>query len=422
MAKVKHDKPIKISQTLVVRPPERSPQDIQKWRSAMLQADRGRLHTLVDLFNDLLIDTVLSGAVEKRIMAITNANLLFSVKNKEIEAMADFIDTPEFEELLREIMLAKFYPKTVLELDFTNGFKAVSIDRRHLNTEQRAIVRSIGDTDGFPYENNDFLIHLGKEGDLGIFLKTAPHAIFKRNGMSDFAQFAELFGIDMLVGYYDPDDENGREEMDRAFLKKGGGGVNMSMSNKSKVETVGNKSSGTVDIHDRFLDKCDEQILIGILGQTMTTKDGASYSQGKVHADVEEDINKADRRYVQRVLNKELLPRLEKRGYPVAGGWFHFAEKGEKLSKKDELEIAKGVNEIVPVDENYFYENFGLPRAKSSPQIAPKEKEQEAEPNGAKENKEQNPSKGKTSPTRKVQAQNLSLWERFVDFFAQAPR
>ncbi|WP_255317799.1 phage portal protein family protein [Capnocytophaga canimorsus] len=56
------------------------------------------------------------------------------------------------------------------------------------------------------------------------------------------------------------------------------------MSNKSKVETIGTKSTGTVDIHERFADKCDEQMLIAILGQTMTTKDGSSYSQGKVHA------------------------------------------------------------------------------------------------------------------------------------------
>ncbi|MDO5607631.1 MAG: DUF935 family protein [Capnocytophaga sp.] len=402
----KKNKAVKISQTLVVRPPQRTPQDISRWRSAIQQADRGRIHTLVELYNDLLIDAVLSSAVEKRIMAVTNATLLFSANNKEVEAMADLIETPEFEEFLREVMLSKFYPKTVLELDFQDGFKVVSIDRRHLDLENKIIAKSVGDTQGISYENDDFLIHLGKEGDLGLFVKTAPHAIMKRNGTGDFARYAELFGIDTLVGYYDPEDESGRSEMESAFQKRGGS-ASMTMSKNSEVKTIGTQSPGTVDIHERFLRLCDEQMLIGVLGQTMTTKDGSSYSQGKVHADTEDDINKADRRFVQRILNKELLPRLEKRGYPVKGGWFHFAEKSERLSKIDELAIAKGVNEIVPIDENHWYENFGLPKPTKA--------------GNPTEKKEKNDTADAVTEDKKLSVSRLGFFDRLKDFFGNAP-
>lgn len=361
-----------IHKTLVTRPPSRTPTDITKWRNAIRSADYGRVAQLVELYDDLLIDPVLGNAVEKRIMAITNAEIVFSKGNKSVPQIDDLMDSPEFEELLREIILSKFYPKSVLEFDFTDGFKVVSIDRRHFNTKEKIILKSLSDTDGISYENNDFLLPLGKENQLGLFVKTAPYAIFKRHGMSDFAQYSELFGIDTLIGLYDPEDDNGRQEMENAF-KNRGSGASMTMSKNSDVKVVGTKSTGTVDIHERFISKCDEQILIAILGQTMTTKDGSSYSQGKVHAQTEDDINQADRRFVQRILNKEVLPRLAKRGYDVQGGWFHFAQQSENLSKLEELEIAERINAIAPIDENYWYETFGLP--KSSPQPSPKERE-----------------------------------------------
>ncbi len=402
----------KISNTLVVRPPTRTPHDINKWKNAIRAADYGRIAQLVELFDDLYIDPVLSEAVGRRIRAITNAEIVFSINNKNVSQIDDLIDTPEFENLLTEIILSKFYPQTVIEFDFSNGFKTHCIDRRHFNIKDKVILRSLSDTDGIPYENNDFILSLeGK--NFGIFLNTAPFVIFKRNGFGDFAEFCELFGIDTLIGLYDPEDDRGRVEMETAF-KNRGSGASMTMSKNSDVKVVGTKGSGTVDIHDRFLNKCDEQILIAVLGQTMTTKDGSSYSQGKVHADTEDEINKADRRFVQRILNKEILPRLEKRGYPVAGGWFHFAEQGENLTKAQQLDIALKVSEKVPVDDNYWYENYGIPKPKYT---------SNGDKNFTKKglnDKEQEPSINKQTTSKQVK--QLSLWDKIRDFFEGAPR
>lgn len=413
------NKTLKISQTLVVRPPDRSPKDIAKWRSAMMQADRGRRHTLINLYNDLLSsDNVLADAVDKRIRNITNAKLVFMKDSKEVDEMWDLIDTLEFEEFITELMLTKFYGKTVIELDFTNGFNFTSIDRRHLDTENKCILRSLADADGIPYNvEDDFLINLGKDDDLGIYLRTAPYAIFKRNGGSDYAQFCELFGIPQMAGYYDPEDDNGRREMETAFQNRGAG-ASMTMSNKSKVETLGDRVNGNSDVHERFLDWCDEQMLIGVVSQTMTTKDGSSYSQGKVHGDVENDLNKADRRFIRRILNTYLLPRLEKRGYPVKGGFFDFIEEDEKLNAKDLLDIATTIDDRTTsgVDEDWYFETFGVPKGT-------KEKKTEKEINEIDNaDSENNTETEKTENSRTEKAKALSLYNRIKDFFGDAPR
>ncbi len=390
---------------MVVRPPHRSPIDIQKYRSATQAADRGRRAALYDIYDDLLIDTTLSSAIEKRIMAITNSEITFTRNGEVVEEMVNLIDTIEFEHILQQIMWSKFYGKTVGELEFTPKLKINNIKRQHLNTERKEILIQLSDQSGVSYVDDDFLLNIGDDNDLGLMLKTAPYAIFKRNGWGDFAQYVELFGIDTLVGLYDPEDENGRKEMEEAFRQRGSAG-SITMSKNGDIKTIGTKSSGTVDIHDRFLERCDEAILIALLGQTMTTKNGSSYSQSKTHGETEDDINKADRRFVQRILNSELLPRMEKRGYNVAGGSFSFVEKGEALSKTQQLAIAKTVHHITDnVDEDYWFDNFGIPKGKKKKKKEPKEEPKPTEEKGKKEDLNS----------------DISLFKRFLNFFVKAP-
>ncbi len=408
---------LRLSQVVVVNPPDRSATDIAVWRNAMRAADRGNRARLVNLYNDLLIDTVLADAVDKRIRAVTNFELKFLSDGKEVDVMADFMDTPEFEELLTEIMMTKFYGKSVIELSFKSGFNLFSVPRQNLQTAKKIILRNLSDPDGISYENDDFILNLGKDDDLGLFLKTAPHAIFKRNGGSDYAQFCELFGIPILAGLYDPEDEGGREEMEKAFRLRGAGG-SVTMSNKGDIKTIGEAGGTAGAVHPTFLKYCDEQILIGIVSQTMTTINGSSLAQGKVHAETEGDLNKADRRFVQRVLNRMLLPLLAKRGYPVQNGWFNFIEK-DKATPQEKLNIALAVDSATEagVDDDYFYEEFGLPKGnKAARRVAEKPTAEDPEPNRATATKK---------PAQKAwefTARELSFFEKLKDFFAHAPR
>ena len=254
--------------------------------------------------------------------------------------------------------------------------------------------------------------------------------IFKRNGGSDYAEFCELWGQPILAGFYDPDDETGREEMEKSFQARGAGG-SLVMSKNGDIKPISGDAKNAV--HDAFLDWCDEQILIGVLGQIMTSKDGASLSQSQVHMETEEEISEADKRFVQRVLNTQLLPLLEKRGYPVKEGFFKFVEK-DNTTAKDKLAIAEQVDSLTAdgVDDEYFYETFGLPkgnkaaeRAKAKEQFEqdPDQEEDEEEEEEDPDNPEPDPKKDKKpKPAKKaVKAKELSLFEKLKDFFGHAP-
>ncbi|MCM8756859.1 MAG: alpha-L-fucosidase, partial [Candidatus Omnitrophica bacterium] len=106
-----------------------------------------------------------SMAVEKRIQAITNAELVFKTANEQTQPeVDDLMESPEWEYLLREIMMAIFYGKSIIELDFSTGFSCYSIPRQHINAQNRIIAINPTDETGIPYTDDDFLLNVGPTG------------------------------------------------------------------------------------------------------------------------------------------------------------------------------------------------------------------------------------------------------------------
>lgn len=101
----------------------------------------------------------------------------------------------------------------------------------------------------------------------------------------------------------------------------------------------------------------------------MTTQDGSSLAQGQVHMAVQEKKHRADRRFVERMLNKYFVPLLEKRGYPVGGGRFKFLDKAQEISVQETVILS----DILPIPQSYLYEKYNIPRPEGDEAIARKE-------------------------------------------------
>jgi len=403
--------------TLIVRKLNRNVLDVGQWRTALKAADNDRRQKLYNLYEDILLDPVLSNAVMKRINAITNADIVFMKDDKTVEEIDDMIDSPVMEDILTEIMNSRFWGKTVIELDFTDGLDAYNIPRQHIRPEKGIITINPGDEQGVEYRGDDFFLEAGKDKDFGLLLKAAPYAIFKRGGGSDWAQFCELFGIPMKVGKYSAQDEESRKALQEAFDESGGTSW-LTAPKETDIEIKESTTRGDGNLFNNFRKACNEEILISILGQTMTTVDGSSRAQSQVHKDVEEDVNKADRRFVQRILNTELLPRLEKRGFPVKGGWFSFPDAAETISKTDQISIHdKFINKLgLNIDEDFLYDFYGVPK--------PKDGQTKREPQKTEPPKTRKKDTKKESGNKLIEPET-SFWTRLregiSDFFALAP-
>jgi len=354
---------------LVIKQPNRSTSDVSAWRNALRSADGGRVKALFDLYEDLLIDTTLSRSWGKRIEAITNSELTFQYEdgatNEEID---ELMQSLSWETLLTGIVSSKAYGRSGLEIDFSSGFRVDMIPPKHINLDNQTILINDSDERGIDYIDDPQLLILGSRRDFGIFLKTAPYAIWKRGGFGDYAQWLEIFGMPQRIGKYSSYDPQSRILLEQA-LQNAGSAPWCVIPKETDVETVNNTGSGSsgVSFND-FRQACNEEMLIAVLGQTLTTIAGSkgARSLGDVHKEVEEGINKSDLRYTERVLNSYVRPLLEARGFKIKGGKFIFPSAAEAVSVDELVQLTK----IIRIPASFIHDKYSIPAANEGEEIA----------------------------------------------------
>lgn len=352
---------------IIIKAPRRKVYDVGDWRTALVAADGGRTKQLFDLLDDIMLDGILGDAVQKRIDAVINSELTFQNANsEEVGAISDLIDTPEFEDLLTEIIKERIFGRSGVEFDFSDGFSVSAIPPKHIDLKGKTILINDSDESGIPYEGDKQLLILGKERKYGLLLKAAPYAIYKRGGFGDWSQWVELFGMPQRVGKYNTYDPESRKLLEEAF-ETAGSAPYVIIPKEAEVETKAS-NAGSGASYNEFRQACNEEMLITILGQTMTTIQGekGARSLGEVHKEVEEGKNKSDLRFVQRILNKMVLPILEAHGYPVSGGKFIFPKAAEQLSVDDIIQLS----EIIEIPAPFVHEKYSIPIPKDGEAIA----------------------------------------------------
>lgn len=402
---------------LIIKAPHRKSHDVGSWRNALQSADSGRVKTLFDLYEDLLIDGVLADAVSKRIDAVTNSELTFQdASGKEVDEITTFINTPGFEELLTQIINTKFWGRSGVELEFTEeGMRVFEIPRKHINLDTEEILRQDTDVTGIPYEGDDNILVLGKKRDFGLFLKTAPLIIYKRGGFGDYAQWLEIFGMPQRVGKYSSYDIESRQLLTQA-LEQAGSAPYIVIPKESEVETTNNTGSGNSGTsYNDFRKACNEEALITILGQTLTTVSGdkGARSLGEVHQDVAANKYKSDIRFVGGVLNHYLLPMLERRGFPVKGGKFVFPEDTEPLTVSDIVQLSK----IIKIPTMFLHDKYGIPVPSKGDDIAGAV--EKPDPDKPDPDKSDPGAPEKVEPEKEIEKPKKK--KRLIDFFAYAP-
>lgn len=408
---------------LIVRQPNRSASDVGSWRNALRSADAGRVKALYDLYEDLLIDTTLGRSWEKRVEAVTNSELTFQydegATNEEIN---NLMQTLSWETLLTGIISTKAYGRSAVEFDFSNGFHVDIIPSKHINLDNQTILINDSDERGIDYTKDRHILVLGAKRDFGIFLKTAPYAIWKRGGFGDYAQWLEIFGMPQRIGKYSSYDPQSRQLLEQA-LENAGSAPWCVIPKETDVETVNNTGSGSsgVSFND-FRQACNEEMLIAVLGQTLTTIAGTkgARSLGDVHKEVEEGINKSDLRYTERVLNSYVRPLLEQRGFNVKGGKFIFPSAAEAITVDELVKLTK----IIRIPTSFVHDKYSIPAAQDDEEIAGEKQQAENKKPASKNKPQTHEANTKEEGSEELSDRNLllQLWDKTMGaFFVNAP-
>ena len=361
-------------QQTVISQINRTNVDIEKWRSAHKAAEsvsNPNRTQLYDLNSEIELDTHLSSVVAKRKAAILKKKFVFNREGKPDELINEQIKSPWFISFINDLLDTPFWGGSLFQFKKEGEWIGYDmIPRKHVKFEKGLVVKSQSDTVGVDYKNDlaykNILEVIYKTMPLGLYLKAAPWVIYKRNGMGDFAQFAEIFGQPMREGIYDGNDDSARQKLVKDLTEAGSSGIFVHPDG-TKINIIDTPFKATsTGLFDKIISICNEELSKLILGNTLTTQQGenGARSLGEVNKESEADINVTDEQFVRNVLNYDMVEIFAALGLKTEGGEFEIIEETQdNLSTRVVIDMQLKSGGL-PIDDEYFYEKYGIPKPK----------------------------------------------------------
>ena len=297
------------------------------------EADAGDVLRQVELFEDIEEkDPHLFSQLQTRKNAVTGLDFEIipfgdEPRDKEI---ADFIaeqleSIESFEEVETDLLDAIGKGFAVSEILW--GFEGTRVTVREIKSrhQKRFFWDALDDSfkvrtqeapEGILLPENKFIIHKykarsGHPSRAGILRVVAWMYLFKNYDIKDWVSFAEVYGLPLRLGKYQP----GAGEADKLALMQAliqiGADAAGIIPDGTTIDFITTEKSGSIDLYERFARYCDEQISKAILGQTLTSDSGGgSYAQSKTHNDVRHDLTVADCKALASTLRRDLIRPL----------------------------------------------------------------------------------------------------------------
>lgn len=424
--------PTIVIQDLTLVAADRSPKDIGKLKTAIINAEA--IHypnrsQLYDLYHDVVsLDGHLQGLIQKRIDSVLNKELKFMDKSgKENEALTELMDSKAGRDLIKKIIESKLWGISGVEFIVGPEFKFEDIERKHIKPEKGLITKSQYSTveeNAFKFDELPFVWVIGDKKDLGKLLACSMYAIFKRGNFGDWAQYVEIFGQPVRIIYYDAYDTKTREQL-KSLLDESGSSLAMMIPKQAEFQMMdGKTSNGDGQLQERFKEACNAEMSIAILGNTETTSSSKSsgYAQSKEHGEQQDEITKSDMKFVANMLNSpKFLAILKSYGFDV-NGKFVYENEIDVNQLKIRMEIDSIVSQKVPIGDDYWYTTYNIPKPDNYDELKLKMEGEKAnegkEPELKPEEKKPVKKNGLTDPKK----QNLidRIAKNLADFFDQA--
>ena len=380
--------------------------DIQDWRSAWqlaINVDSPNRKTLYDIYRDAEIDLHLSGCIEQRKgFVLSRSFKLVDADGNENEEACHLLEQTWFKQLLKYALDSIYWGHSLIELgDITTDgdgcptFSEVKlIPRKHVIPEYGRVISDLGQdwTSGVDYRQppfTDWLIEAGQPDDLGLLLKAATQTIPKKNMLSFWDTFGEIFGMPMRIAKTTSRDPNEQAKL-LNMLSKAGTQLAMVAGMETEIEFVESGKGDAYNVYDKRIDRANSELSKLIIGQTMTIEDGSSLSQSETHLEVFENLVKSDRDMLRDIVNNQLLPRMVKHGFPVKGLRFEWDEAVD-YTPEQQIAYEKMISDRYDVDPDYFAEKYSMPVGERRAMPSHSQNAEEEEENNDKpKNKQRN--------------------------------
>jgi len=366
------------STKLDIRQIIRQPLDLLKWRNATRVAESimmPRRVLLYDMYSDVVLDAHVIAVIGKRLDAILTAKWQYvDAEDKPVDAVNQLLDSIGFADLLYEIGLSMFWGYSMVECNIYQDYDgrwqmtAEQYNRKHMRPETGMIAYDQNGDQGFSIREGRFaytVLEAGKPRDLGLLISASMYAILKRNDISDWANFVEVFGQPILDAEWDGFDEDQRMKLLAAITAMGNSGKLVRPAG-TKVTVLQDKGVQTGQLQDGFANFLNKEISKALLGSTETVEssDTSGYAQSEEHGQQDDKKSSKDLDFVRRTLISKFTKIMKAFGLPVDGGKFIIPDASTAIDPVDAFNMFVLMDSQIgmPVDHDFIYEFTGMPK------------------------------------------------------------
>lgn len=415
---------------IILQSPELFHFDIGSYMNSLQSATAIDMYSRIRLYDmyssAFMTDPHLIGIHRKRLVGACRTPIEFIRNEKADDQINELLKQPWFRKFRKEVVESEFWGFSLLQFyrDIDGNIDFDSIPRKHYDPVQQIVLRYQSDTDGAPLEmfSNTLVIGNDPRG-LGIMSAVMPYVLYKRGNIGDWAQFCQIFGMPIREYTYDAGDEEARRRLVEDARKQGANAVYIHPEGSTLTLHESGNKSGSSDLYNNFSDKCDSQMSIAILGNTLTTDAKATGTQalGTVHKQEEDEIKDEDQALILSVLNSAHMRKiLASLGYNVEGGEFRFIEVKD-IDKTVQLQVVtQMMDRGLPIDDDYLYDTFDIDKPANYDQMKA-EAQKKADEKAAQQQAvmQELQKQGKNNPKNEAE---VSFWNKVKGFFSDAPQ
>lgn len=343
----------------------RQERDLTSVINALSAAEREldkRKTDLYDIYQECTeYDAHLYSVLQRRTQNITGRVLKYTVGNTEDKKLKALFNNQDFKGLLSEIIGAVFFGHTVIQFTET-PFQYQSFDRRLIDGDKKGVRKSRLNMTLQPYadEQGTFenILEVGNVWDLGLMKQAVIYSILKRNMLGDWALYVQKAGNNFEKITY-KGDKVMASKVAKAFNEAGAGAAIPIPDGVIDIQAMNTSSSSQNQLFVDFFNSLNGEISKLVLGQTMTTENGSSYSQSIVHLSQQELIFESDAEWVLSLLNSKEFKKILR--YMKINDAGEFSFENQVISLQDEIEKDLKLKELgVVFPVGYLNKKYGI--------------------------------------------------------------
>lgn len=280
------------------------------------------------------------------------------------------IQGSQFEKIIRGVVDSRAYGYTCIEIVprfiEVNGVRMLAevniIERRNVLPNQSRVVQRQGiwnpgwDLNEDRFRNNYILVNTG---GLGYFANIVPIVLAKKFTLSNYIGFAHTYGQPIIHGKTPSENDNDKRKLASDIARSSEKRVIVTGVDDTldvKTFTVSNSER----VFTGLINIANQEVSNLILGsESMAGETQAYAGSAKTHEDIYRARIKKNRKYVENVMNEQVIPVLQRMGFIKNGVYFKYSNQIE-ISTENKIKLFNMLTEKYQVDPETIDKEFGV--------------------------------------------------------------